>query len=258
MNKVKIKKIVFGDGCPKICVPLVGRSKKELQEELKLLKKTKYDLAEWRADFFSHVLNKLEVIETATYIRTNIDKTKPIIFTFRTSKEGGNKNIEYNKDYYVDINKSLIESRITDIIDIELFTGEKEVKYLIKKAKENNIKTIISNHDFNRTPKEKEIILRLKKMQSLGGDLAKIAVMAKTKKDSIALLKATLEVSEKDNSIPIITMAMGEYGIITRLSGEIFGSAMTFGSLKKASAPGQIKAEKLYEVLSLIHSEIKK
>lgn len=254
MNKIKIKDLVFGEGIPKICVPLAGNVKEELEEEIKLLKKTKYDLVEWRADFFSHILNKSRAIETAKYIRENVDEKKPIIFTFRTSKEGGNENIYYNKEHYIKINESLIESRIIDIIDIELFTGDAKVKYLIKKAKENNIKTMISNHDFHGSLKKKEIVSRLKKMQSLEADMVKIAVMAKTKKDSLTLLKATLEASE--NNIPVITIAMGRYGIITRLSGEIFGSVMTFGSLKKSTAPGQIKSDILYKVLSLIHKEI--
>ena len=41
-------------------------------------------------------------------------------------------------------------------------------------------------------------------------------------------------------SDPIITMAMGELGAVTRTAGALFGNAMTFASAGKASAPGQI------------------
>ena len=39
-----------------------------------------------------------------------------------------------------------------------------------------------------------------------------------------------------------------------RLCGEAFGSALTFGSVGAASAPGQINAEDLREILALIHA----
>ena len=71
--------------------------------------------------------------------------------------------------------------------------------------------------------------------------------------DVITLLDAT---QEADASIdkPIVTMAMGRMGLISRLCGEAFGSALTFGSVGAASAPGQINAEDLREILALIHA----
>ena len=39
---------------------------------------------------------------------------------------------------------------------------------------------------------------------------------------------------------PIITMSMAATGVISRVCGEVFGSALTFGAVGKASAPGQI------------------
>ena len=44
-------------------------------------------------------------------------------------------------------------------------------------------------------------------------------------------------------------MAMGGSGLSTRLAGEIFGSALTFASGKKSSAPGQIPVNELRTVL---------
>ena len=48
------------------------------------------------------------------------------------------------------------------------------------------------------------------------------------------------------STTPIVTMSMGKLGIISRLSGEIFGSSITFGTISdKVSAPGQIGIKEL-------------
>ena len=51
-------------------------------------------------------------------------------------------------------------------------------------------------------------------------------------------------------------MSMGGTGLISRLCGEVFGSALTFGAVGKVSAPGQINAEDLRSVLNLIHQNL--
>jgi 3-dehydroquinate dehydratase-1 len=93
-------------------------------------------------------------------------------------------------------------------------------------------------------------------MQDLGADIPKIAVMPKCKLDVLELLEATVIMSEKYADRPIITMSMSGTGVITRLAGEVFGSALTFGAAKKASAPGQIGVEDLYSALQLLHSSM--
>ena len=47
-------------------------------------------------------------------------------------------------------------------------------------------------------------------------------------------------------------MSMGALGAVSRLSGEVFGSALTFGSAARASAPGQVEAGKLAQALELL------
>lgn len=45
-------------------------------------------------------------------------------------------------------------------------------------------------------------------------------------------------------------------GIISRLSGEIFGSALTSGAVKKASAPVQTAVTELRKVLNVLHANL--
>lgn len=111
----------------------------------------------------------------------------------------------------------------------------------------------MSNHDFHKTPAAQEIVLRLRKMQELGADIPKIALMPQNKTDVLTLLGATLEMQERYADRPIITMSMAKTGVISRLSGEVFGSAATFGAVQKASARGQISVTDLRTVLTILH-----
>lgn len=119
-----------------------------------------------------------------------------------------------------------------------------------------NVKVVASNHDFDRTPEKDEIVSRLRKMQDLGADIPKIAVMPNNKKDVLVLLSATEEMASEYADRPIITMSMAGTGVISRLCGEVFGSALTFGAAKKASAPGQMEVNNLETVLQLLHKSL--
>ena len=127
---------------------------------------------------------------------------------------------------------------------------------MVKTAHGRGVKVIASNHDFQKTPEKEEIVSRLCRMQELGADIPKIAVMPRNKKDVLTLLAATEEMASVHADRPIITMSMAGAGVISRLCGEVFGSALTFGSAGKASAPGQMKAEDLRTVLELLHNNL--
>lgn len=247
---VTIKDVTIGEGLPKICVPIGGRIFSEIIEEAKYLNDLDFDILEWRVDFFEDVTDISKVKEVLQTIRKSLEN-KPILFTFRSSREGGHR--EVSPEFYIELNKKIVEAKLVEIIDVELFNDEKDVKELVSIAHANNIAVIISNHDFYKTPAKEEMIYRLRKAQELGADIPKIAVMPKSKLDVLELLEATVIMSEKYADRPIITMSMSEVGVISRLAGEVFGSALTFGAAKKVSAPGQIGVEDLYNGLQLIH-----
>ena len=127
---------------------------------------------------------------------------------------------------------------------------------IIEKAHACGIKVIASNHDFIKTPDKDEITRRLILMDEMGADILKIAVMPKSRTDVLDLLSATEEMQRLYTEKPVVTMSMGSLGLISRLSGEVFGSAMTFGAGEKASAPGQIPAERLKMILDEIHEHM--
>ena len=51
----------------------------------------------------------------------------------------------------------------------------------------------------------------------------------------------------------MITMSMGQRGMISRLCGELYGSAVTFAAYEKASAPGQMQVEEVREIIEKLH-----
>lgn len=254
MNKIiNIRNTIIGEHMPKICVPMVGKNLNELINEANLLKNIDFDIVEWRVDFFEHVKKIDEVESTLQEIR-HILSDIPMIFTFRSAEEGGQTKV--GKKFYMELNERIARTGLADIVDIELFNNENDIRKLIDIAHMNSVSVIISNHDFNRTPSKEEIISRLCREQELGGDILKIAVMPNCTGDVITLLDASRIMKEKYARCPIITMSMGGKGVITRLSGEIFGSDVTFAAVKKVSAPGQIYIEDLRKTIELLHNNL--
>lgn len=252
-STVTVKNIIIGEGMPKICVPLVGATVSELKLEAEALKDLKPDLVEWRVDFFEEV-EDIEAVKIVLRELHSLITDFPLIFTFRSKREGGEKQV--SSDYYIALNKAVVQTGLVDIIDIELFNEPEDIKELIAAAHLRNVFVIISNHDFEGTPPKEEILSRLRRAQELGGDLPKIAVMPKDTGDVLTLLEATYIMKEKYADRPIITMSMAGTGVISRLSGEIFGSALTFGAAHKASAPGQVAVAELRQTLSLLHRSL--
>ena len=250
MNTVKVRNIVIGEGMPKICVPIVGVTKEAILEEARAITKLPADVVEWRIDWFEGVFDWAQMEDVLKALRETLDEM-PILMTFRTSKEGGEKAID--DETYAEINIKAAKTGLIDLVDVEVFTGDEIVKKIIEGAHEAGVKVVASNHDFDKTPDKEDIVGRLCKMQELGADIPKIAVMPQSKKDVLTLLAATEEMATEHADRPIITMSMAGTGVVSRLAGEAFGSALTFGAAAKASAPGQMEVNDLKKVLELIH-----
>lgn len=249
MKIVSVRNLNIGTGKPKICVPLVAPTPEKLKDEGSKAVLSGADLAEWRVDFFSD-LSAETVLKSLRLLRKTI-KDLPLLFTFRSKKEGGQADLSCEQ--YRALLTKASESGDVDLIDIELFCGDDIVSDLINMAHRNQVKTIVSNHDFEKTPPKEELLFRLNKMQSLGADLPKIAVMPQETKDVLSLLSATEEMHRCFADRPIITMSMSSLGTVSRISGATFGSAVTFASLDQASAPGQIAVKELRNILNILN-----
>lgn len=70
--------------------------------------------------------------------------------------------------------------------------------------------------------------------------------------DVVKLMDATAQIRNDYSRKPLLTMSMGGLGAISRLSGEVFGDDLTFGMIGTASAPGQVDAAQLHQVLKTV------
>lgn len=250
MSVVTVRNIQIGRGVPKICLPLVASSREEIFREAKNISDLPFDLAEWRCDWYEGIFEEgpAPVLEGLRQILGD----KPILCTFRTKEEGGAR--EASSHAYRDLAKEIISCGLADLADLELLTLSDSLREMTALAEEAGVATIISSHDFAKTPPKEEMLRRLRRMVQAGGDIAKIAVMPNSPKDVLDLLEITWEFSKDPGNIPLITMSMGALGCVSRLCGQTFGSALTFGSGENASAPGQIPAADLKRILDLLGS----
>ena len=168
MNPVKVRNVEIGTGIPKICVPIVGVTKEEIIEAAEKIKTTAADVVEWRVDWYEDIFDFGKTEDTMKALRETLGDM-PILFTFRTSKEGGEKAIE--TEAYVELNQKAARTGLIDLVDVEAFTGDDAVKAVVETAHGCGVKVVASNHDFHKTPSQEEIVLRLRKMQDLGADI---------------------------------------------------------------------------------------
>ena len=99
----------------------------------------------------------------------------------------------------------------------------KIAKNLIAEIKKNGAKVIGSNHHFDNTPSNGEIIDIMKKMEEQGADICKIAVMPEAKEDVERFMDVSSQLKDILN-VPIITMSMGELGAVSRICTNITAS----------------------------------
>ena len=246
MNEVTVRQLTIGSGRPKICLPLVGRTQAELLAEGRQAAGLPGDLIEWRLDHFNALSNQAELLATAQALR-DVLGGRPLLATFRTFAEGGVTPMPLAA--YVALYRCLLQSGLVDLLDVEYALPAAEVRALIAAAHDQQVPVILSNHDFEGTPPQAELVRRLEEMESFGADICKIAVMPHSPQDVLNLLGATVARHEGGAQTPLITMAMGKLGLISRVTGEIFGSSVTFGAIAQTSAPGQLPSRELHDFL---------
>ncbi|MBI5681117.1 MAG: type I 3-dehydroquinate dehydratase [Methanobacterium sp.] len=203
---------------PMICAPIIEKESESVLKSAKKAISLGADILEFRID----AIENPDIDEITQLIK---EINYPLIATNRIPNEGG-----FFKGSEEDRTSILKEAaKYADIVDIELCTDEDLRSKVIKASKS----TIISYHDFKKTPSFKEILGVVEKEKEIG-DIAKFAVMPHNKKDTLTVLKV---LSEVQNTIGI---AMGDIGRYTRIVAPIFGSPITFASIDTESAPGQL------------------
>ncbi|EKU58521.1 3-dehydroquinate dehydratase, type I [Acinetobacter sp. WC-323] len=233
----------------KTIVPITAKTREQAIAQAKVIAaNADADLAEFRIDLLNFASDRKQVIALGHELK-QILGTKPLIATIRTHNEGGQLTIsdaDYGKTY-----QTYLQQPFMDMLDVEMFRDQQIVKDTVKMAHAKKVLIVMSNHDFQKTPPESEIIKRLLKQDELGADILKIAVMPQNKQDVFTLMNATLKVSQQSKK-PLLTMSMGKLGTISRIATANMGGSFSFGMIGEASAPGQIDVTQLKQFLKTV------
>ncbi len=219
----------------KIAIPIMQEKEEEIIKTAEDYIKKGADLLEIRIDSIVNVSPKIvrNIIESIDF---------PIIATNRGENEGG--MFLGSEKERINILKSCSNFKNVKYIDIELQTDSSLRNYIIKKCRESNIKTIVSFHDFKKTPSVDQL-LEIVKQEKKIGDIAKVAVMPINLEDTISVLAI---MSRCDNTIAI---SMGELGSYTRVIASKFNAPITFATGGDVTAPGQIDIETMKLLLNM-------
>lgn len=178
----------------------------------------------------------------------------PVLITLRSAFEGG--RAEVTEEEYAVVLTRIIEgadaagsgadgARLA--LDIEI--SREQAGSLIDAAHAASWSVVASHHNFMAT--DADLAATFSAMEAAGADVAKIAMMPTSGADVARMLAATAQASGS-LGVPVLGISMGEAGRTTRIMGADFGSCATFAQLGRASAPGQIDATTLAEILDRV------
>ncbi len=108
--------------------------------------------------------------------------------------------------------------------------------------------SIVSYHDFEKTPPKKEMLDILARCHEKG-DVAKIAVMPGSLREVLVLYEVMLKSKRL-----VCAIAMGDLGKHSRIMAPVYGSLLTYGYVRKPVAPGQMRVDEILEGLRIIGS----
>lgn len=129
------------------------------------------------------------------------------------------------------------------MLDVEVQTADKIRPEQLQKLR-SRAALILSFHDFRATKKLDEI---LERMLAHPADFYKIVTTATTLSDNVSLIKFLAREGDRHS---LVSMCMGEQGIISRVLGVRAGSVFTFAaaSAGEETAPGQVTGQELRSV----------
>jgi 3-dehydroquinate dehydratase/shikimate dehydrogenase len=168
-------------------------------------------------------------------VRTLVrESSLPAIITCRAASEGGRQRV----DDEVRLRLLAEATRFADYCDVEAAHYEQVMSF-----SPDISRLIVSYHDFSGTPSDLDAIYD--RVTSLPAAVHKIVTRANDVSDSLAIFKLLERARAEER--PLIALAMGEAGLMTRVLGPACGSFLTYGTLGpgKESAPGQPSCDEL-------------
>ncbi|XP_057736069.1 bifunctional 3-dehydroquinate dehydratase/shikimate dehydrogenase, chloroplastic-like isoform X2 [Arachis stenosperma] len=218
-----------GRGRKNSCLVCAVMMAKSVEEALIVMWKAK----EAGADLVEVRLDLLKNFNPSHHLQLLINnRPLPTLITYRPIWEGGQYDGDESK------RQSTLRLAIelgSDFVDVELKVAHEFYKSLGGK-KHESVKIMVSSHNFENTPSIEELGNLAATIQSVGADIVKIATTALDITDSARVLQVLVH-----SQVPMIGIAMGEKGFMTRILSAKFGGFLTFASMEAGieSAAGQ-------------------
>jgi 3-dehydroquinate dehydratase/shikimate dehydrogenase len=154
-------------------------------------------------------------------------RSRPVIVTCRPRWEGG----QFDGDEATRLRLLAEAVRLgAEFVDVEWMADWRSL------PRGDRTALVLSSHDFERVPAD--LAARVRAMRATGLSHLKVAVMANRLRDSLALRDAV------QGGDPIVAIALGSAGQVTRLCPWLTGTPWTYGG---TAAPGQVSTRALAE-----------
>ena len=218
----------------KICVSIAEESVGKLKDQMKLAFEAGADFVEVRFDF----LKPNEVMPAVDLIGEDRGRC---VFTLRSKEQGG--RFSGTEEERMRLLRKLAEAKPM-LVDVELHTLQANDN-LADYLELASIPTLVSWHDFEKTPPNEELSSVITEMR-IFSTYIKVVTAANSVDDSLRLMT----LYEGALGLHPIIFAMGEAGVVTRVLSALYGAPYAYAALDKAVAPGQLtlaQMRKLYD-----------
>lgn len=213
-----------------LCASITGPTLVDVRRQITQVR-PHVDLIELRLDLF-------DFSDEATLVNLRKEFSVPMIFTLRSSSQGGAYAGSEEQRQEDLLRLAAIKP---EYLDLESHVPLNFHLKIAQKYPES--KLICSYHDFTKTPEHFEALYReLKKRPAA---LYKLAFMAASSSDALKLLCWA-----KNAGNDIIAISMGLSGQISRILGPVAGSKITYACVEEdqQTAPGQLSARVLRQL----------
>jgi 3-dehydroquinate dehydratase-1 len=198
------------------------------------------DLVELRADLFDDPRPD-PIVAALARLRS---AGRPVILTVRTAAEGGRPLDEARR-------RALYLAGLphADAFDVEIASTALAAE-VAQAARAAGRTVILSAHALDATPPRDALLALVDRAAALGADVTKLAAHARHLDDVRTLLEVTLAARARG----VVTLAMGPWGALSRIVLPAAGSLLTYGSVGRPTAPGQLPVAELRALLDRLYA----
>ena len=225
---------------PRVCVAVTGSDAEEMIQKAEGLARDN-SFVEFRLDYLSKPALALPKVKR--FVESHVGMV--VIATCRRAASGG--KFRGSIASQLDILAKAAASGC-QLLDVEMQTAVKCRPDALQKLR-SRAGLILSFHDFRGTKKLDET---LEKMLAFPADFYKVVSTATTLSDNVEMIKFLAREGDRHS---VVSMCMGEQGIISRVLGLRSGSVFTFAAAHagEETGPGQIEARTLRETWRIDH-----